>query len=209
MKVEKWVVGKTLAGFNVNTYIITSGNKALIIDPGDEAEKIIQVVKNKDLTVEGVILTHGHIDHIKDTKIVSDCFQCSVSIGEWDVPFVKDDNLNLSGILGIPFQKFEIKLKLKENDKIRLNKESLSVLHTPGHTPGGISLKGDQFVITGDTLFKNGYGRYDMPGGDSDKLFESIRKKLLVLPDDFHVYPGHGDDTMIKNEKEFYRLPGA
>lgn len=199
MKISKIPIGINAT----NCYIISFDNKkAIIIDPGDEGEKICRYTKNEGLIPQGIILTHGHFDHIGAAGFLREEFNIPVSIHKLDAKYLIDPSKNLS-----LYFKDEIKIKpadniLEENNKIF----NFELIHTPGHTPGGISLynEKEKILFTGDTIFKNSYGRTDFPEGNEKTLFDSI-KKLLNLSDDIVVYPGHGEKTSIGEFRVFFQ----
>jgi hydroxyacylglutathione hydrolase len=187
----------------VNCYILASaeGLPAIIIDPGDQERKISKILDKHKLRPKFIINTHGHYDHIG----CDDKFGAPVYIHRSDLALLKDPQLNLSGVFGFGFSvKSEIKI-LEDNQNIELQGLILKVLHIPGHTPGGVALlmikPAEKIVFTGDTLFCHGIGRSDLEGGDESLLIQSIKEKLLTLPDDTVIYPGHGPSSIIGEEK--------
>ena len=187
-----------------NCYLVSdsSTRDALIIDPGDDADAIVQAVHADDLVVRGIVNTHGHADHIAANGALKQEFGCPIMIHELDAPYLTDADLNLSSFIGQsgPLSPPADRL-LREGDVVMLGDRRFSVIHTPGHTPGGICLIVDDVLFSGDTLFARSIGRSDFPGGAHRTLIESIRTKLLVLPDDTTVYPGHGPSTTIAIER--------
>lgn len=168
-----------------------------IIDPGGDCDRIKKVIDKGGLKPKAVINTHGHGDHIG----ANEEFGIPVWIHRLDAGFLTDPSKNLSGAIG-----FFLKLKpasrlLEEGDILEIGKHALEVIHTPGHTPGSISLKGDGVVFTGDTLFCEGIGRTDLAYGSEKDIRRSIKEKLFTLDDDYVVYPGHGQSSTIGNEK--------
>lgn len=192
-----------LGPMQVNCYILASGSNSssIIIDPGDDAEKIKMVLDKHKLNPAFIINTHGHYDHIG----ADDKFNLPVYIQSKDLGLLKDPKLNLSGLFFMPYS-VNSKIKtLEDNAVIELETLQLKVIHTPGHTPGSISLlmkkpKGN-ILFTGDTLFYQGIGRTDFSGGDEALLIKSIKEKLFPLSDDTVIYPGHGPSSTIGNEK--------
>ena len=187
----------------VNCYILACapGGRAIIIDPGDEAFKIKAVLAKHRLKPAMVINTHGHYDHIGS----DDEFGVVVYAHKEDLAMLMDARKNLSANFSLDYQvKAEIKT-LEDKEIIKLDCLELEVLHLPGHTPGGIGLlmKKPQtdIVFTGDTLFYQGVGRWDLPGGSQRLLEKAIKEKLFLLPADTQVYPGHGPSTTIGQEQ--------
>jgi hydroxyacylglutathione hydrolase len=188
----------------VNCYILAVGDsaEAIIIDPGDQKDKISKVLVRHRLKPIAIINTHGHIDHIG----CDDEFAVPIYAHEKDAALLKDSRLNLSGFLSAPFSvKSEIG-QLRNGQKLKLAGIELEVIHTPGHTPGGICLlvkaEGRDILFSGDTLFHGSVGRADFEGADEATLLKSIREKLLILTDETVVYPGHGPTTTIGYEKK-------
>lgn len=194
MLIETVAVG----AYQANCYILAEkdNSDAIIIDPGEEYNKIKKVIDNHKLTPKIIINTHGHIDHIAaDAK-----FGLPVYIHEDDVDFLIDSKKNMSAFLNMPKAiKVEIKT-LKDKDKIKLGNIVLEVIHTPGHTPGGICLKMGNILFTGDTLFYAGVGRTDFPYASQRIMVESLRK-LFKLPKNTKIFPGHGPSSTIGKEK--------
>jgi len=200
MTVKKLIVGPMEA----NCYILADEKtkRAIIIDPGDEAEKIIRKVNAEELEVIYIVNTHAHIDHIGANDIIREETGAHLLIHSSDAPFLEDPEMNLS-IMIDKKRKFSSPAKmLEEGDQIQVDGISLSVLHTPGHTPGSICLHAKDKLFTGDTLFAGSVGRTDLPGGNLLDLENSIKEKLLVFSDEVIVYPGHGPQTTIGKEKQ-------
>ncbi|MDP2927366.1 MAG: MBL fold metallo-hydrolase [Candidatus Omnitrophota bacterium] len=187
----------------VNCYILACAQEglAIIIDPGDEVLKIKAVLDKHRLKPAMVINTHGHYDHIGS----DDEFGVAVYVHKKDLPMLVDARKNLSTSFSSAHKvNSEIKT-LEDKEIIKLDCLELEVIHLPGHTPGGIGLlmKKPQtdIIFTGDTLFYQGVGRSDLPGGSQQLLEEAIRERLFLLPADTKVYPGHGAATTIAREK--------
>lgn len=200
------IIEKILVGiFKVNCYILASGpeQKAIIIDPGDEENKIRKVLDKHKLKPALVINTHGHIDHIG----CDDKFGVTIYIHRDDLNLLSDAQMNLSSVLVFSYTvKSKMIKPLDDKDFIRLDDIELEVIHTPGHTQGGICLlmrkPANNVLFSGDTLFLESVGRADFPGADGNQLIESIRSRLLVLSDDTVVYPGHGPSSTIGRERK-------
>ena len=200
MTVKKLIVGPMEA----NCYILADEKtkRAIIIDPGDEAEKILRKVNAEELEVIYIVNTHAHIDHIGANDMIREETGACLLIHSADAPFLEDPEMNLS-IMIDKKRKFSSPTKmLEEGDQIRVDGISLRVLHTPGHTPGSICLHVKDKLFTGDTLFAGSVGRTDLPGGNLLDLENSIKEKLLVFSDEVIVYPGHGPQTTIGKEKQ-------
>lgn len=182
-----------------NCYIITHipTKDACLIDPGGEPERIKDFIKNKRLNLKFIINTHGHGDHI----LGNGYFGVPIYIHRLEKDFLTNPVLNLSGMFGMFLKTPKASRLLEDGDKVYLNDLEFEILHTPGHTPGGISVKLNGVIFTGDTLFAGSVGRTDLPRGDEKTLLGSIRKKLFALDDDTVVYPGHGGESTIGKEK--------
>jgi len=187
-----------------NCYVLaeSAGSGAVIIDPGSEYKKIQKVLNKHNLSPAFVINTHGHVDHIgSDAE-----FKVPVYIHKLDAPMLKDPELNFSSFFGAPFsvgQDAKI-LTVDDGDYLELGKIRLRVIHTPGHSPGGISLYLEdgsrKILFTGDSLFAGSIGRTDLAGLRDADLVKSIKGKLLVFPSETIVYPGHGPGSTIGDE---------
>jgi len=192
-----------LGSLEVNCYILAldQGRKAVIIDPGAEEEKIKRSLDKHNLQPGLVVNTHGHYDHIG----CDDKFGVDVCIHKDDAASLKNPDLNLSSFLMSEYRVNTRIRRLEDSQEISLDGIVLKVIHTPGHTPGGICLlmkkpKGN-IIFSGDTLFYGGIGRTDFSGASEELLISSIKNKLLVLPDKTLVYPGHGPSSTIGEEK--------
>jgi len=194
-------VNRIIVGdMGVNCYIVGNEESVFIIDPGDEAEYIINEVGNKK--IEFILLTHGHIDHIMALNKIKEMINTKVYISELDKDFLFDSKKNLSYFLGYNYvYKYDVEV-LKDSDTIEFKNTKIQVISTPGHTPGGLCFYINNMLFSGDTLFRQSIGRTDFPGGDYATLIKSIREKLLKLPPDTIVYPGHMEETTIGFEKD-------
>lgn len=203
MKIDYLILG----GYQTNCYVLRNDDSAkdcLIIDPGLEAGELIEFLDEQKLIPVAVVLTHGHIDHIAGVAALRSRFpETKVYIHNLDAEMLTEPNINLSAMSGLAFVTDPEDMSLKERDVIDLAGVKLLVLHTPGHTPGGISLysKEASIVFVGDTLFADSIGRTDFPGGSMSQLLNSVREKLFTLPEETQVYPGHGPATTIGAEK--------
>ena len=191
--------------FEVNCYILAAsqGAEALIIDPGADEDKIRQALNKYKLKPAMVINTHGHFDHIG----CDDKFGVPVYIHKDDLSMLKNPALNFSLFAsGVPHSVKTLTRNLADGEKISLEGLELEVMHTPGHSRGGICLllkkPRNDIVFSGDTLFCGGIGRTDFPGASEKTLIKSIKEKLLVLPDETEVYPGHGPASTIGRERK-------
>lgn len=187
--------------FASNCYIIgsESSKEGMIIDPGADAGKILDSVRDLGLDIKIILITHGHIDHVTALKEVKDATGAETLIHTDDAQALQDGRQAM--LFGVSYPVSPPDRLLKDGDSVDVGDLHFTVLHTPGHSPGGICLAGEGVVFSGDTLFNFGIGRYDFPGSSGTQLMESIRTKLMTLPDDTAVYPGHGPDTTIGTER--------
>lgn len=193
-----------VGALGTNCYIVscTRTKEALIIDPGGNTSDIVAYVRANNLTVKAIVDTHGHGDHIASNDDLRDALGAKLYIHEKDQAMLASAEQNLSLYIGVPLELRPADECLKEGDKLSIGDIEFTVLETPGHTPGGISLYTDEgAVFSGDTLFYLSVGRTDFPGGSMRQLNNSITEKLFTLPDDTTVYPGHGPATNIGTEK--------
>jgi hydroxyacylglutathione hydrolase len=187
--------------FASNCYIVgsESSKEGMIIDPGADAGKILAGVRDLGLDIKTILITHGHIDHVSALKEVKEATGAETLIHADDARALQDGRQAM--MLGASYPVSPPDRLLKDGDSVDVGELHFTVLHTPGHSPGGICLAGEGVVFSGDTLFNFGIGRYDFPGSSGTQLMESIRTKLMTLPDDTAVYPGHGPDTTIGTER--------
>ncbi len=188
--------------YSENTYIINEKKSCFIIDPGAELNKIKDIIDEFEYEVEGILLTHGHFDHIYTLNEVFNEYQCPVYIYKDERDFLFDPNLNLSSTTykHITFKNKPFIKLLEDNDAIPLGRESITVIHTPGHTRGGVCYRYKRYIFTGDTLFKGTIGRFDLPTSNKADLFRSLEKIIKGTKSNTVVYPGHGSFTTISNE---------
>ena len=203
MQIDCLVLGE----YQTNCYILRESKQAsdcLLIDAGLEPEQLVEFLQAHKLNPVGLILTHGHIDHVGGIAILRKKFpNIKVYIHKLDEAMLTNTVSNLSALIDRPFTAGCADFCVEQGDVIEVAGIRLQVLHTPGHTPGGICLysKESHIVFTDDTLFTQSIGRTDFPGGNMAELIKSIKEKLLVLPDNTVVYPGHGPATTIGQEK--------
>jgi len=194
----------TVGIFQENCYLYAcpQTHEAVIIDPGDEAERILKAISKLNLTPKYILNTHGHIDHIRAIDAVSAVYPVPLAIHPDDVSMYTDEHVARRYGLSAPLVHRKPDILLKDGDRISFGTLTLEVLHTPGHTPGGVCFVSRPYcVFSGDTLFYQGIGRTDFEGGNYEQLITSIREKLYALEDDLTVFPGHGPRTTIKEEK--------
>lgn len=187
--------------FDSVSYLVGDKGKALLIDAGVKCDRVLSLAKELNLTIEKVILTHGHIDHIVEIDDIVKRTNANVYIHVDDEMSLVDARYNVSAYTG-EAKTFTCKCEpLKDGGEIHLENLKFKVIHTPGHTPGSICIQVDNTLFSGDTLFNSGYGRVDLPNGSFEDIYSSIVDKLFSLPDDMIVYPGHGSSTTIEIER--------
>ena len=189
--------------FDENCYVVSDDTgEGVVIDPGGMAKEILAYIREKKLSIQAVLDTHGHCDHIGANDAIRDETGAPLYIHKADAPMLSDIRLNLSAFMGFKALSRPAEHLLSEGDKISFGQSELEVIHTPGHTVGGVCFVGDGVVFTGDTLFAGSIGRSDFPGGSEVELIGNIKKKLLALPDEMKVYSGHGPSSEIGWERQ-------
>lgn len=203
MEIHTFVLG----GFEVSAYLVIDGAEAAIIDAPEGAERIIAFCESRGLVPRTLINTHGHADHIFANAALKEKWpDLSIAIGKGDAPMLTSPMKNLSALLGAWIKSPKADRVLADGDRVEIGTLKLEVLATPGHTPGGISLfapagpDGKPIAFTGDALFAAGIGRTDFPGASHETLLTSIRQRLLTLPPETVIYPGHGPTSTIGEE---------
>ncbi len=191
----------------VNSYIVWDSDtgEGILVDPGDEGKKLINIIKKNTINIRSIIITHGHFDHIKDADYVSTAIKAPVLLHRAELPFI-EHVAEQSIMFGFPPVKPpHIDSYLEEGDHINIGAFSFDVHHTPGHSPGSIILhsRSEGIAIVGDLIFYESVGRTDLPGGDYETLLMSIRNRILSLPDDTRILSGHGEETTVGHEKVY------
>ncbi|MBS1256970.1 MAG: Hydroxyacylglutathione hydrolase GloC [Candidatus Scalindua arabica] len=200
MIIKNVVVGP----LDVNCYILgcEDTKMAAIIDPGDNADEIIQAIDNEGLRPEFIINTHAHFDHIGGVKTIQEHFKIEFLLHKGDSFLVENASEQATAFGLSPIPKPDINKFVNDGDKISLGDKIINVIHTPGHSPGGVCYHIDNSVFVGDTMFASSIGRTDLPGGSYETLINSIKERLFPLGDSTIVYPGHGPSTTIESERE-------
>jgi len=187
--------------FGSNCYIIGDNGEGVLIDSGVDGAEILKAVEKAGLKIKYIIITHAHIDHICSLDEIRDKLGADVVVHESDATALADPRLNVSYLAGHTRAFRNADIRVKDGDVLYAGGMEFEIIHTPGHTPGGICIKTGNMIFTGDTLFKMSVGRTDLGRGSMADLLDSIRNRLLVLPDQTEVYPGHGESSTIKDEK--------
>ena len=195
------LISRTVGLLSANCHILRTDDEVVVIDPGGNAEVIYPLIGQRKLKY--VINTHGHYDHIAANNDLKARFDTKLLIGEHDSDMLLDPELNLSAMVDRPYISMAPDVLLKNGDRIPFVGKYLEVILTPGHTKGSICLLLDNRLFSGDTLFFHSVGRTDLPTGSFSDLERSIRSRLYTLPDDTKVYTGHGEDTVIGEEKKY------
>lgn len=190
----------TLGPLQTNAYLITeeTGARGIVIDPGMNPKRLIERIR--DLTIEAIVLTHAHFDHMGGVDEVRKAAGCPVYLHDLEADWLTDAGKNGSlrwSEVTAPLVTEPAEYALAEGQKLELIGHTFNVLHTPGHSPGSVSLVCGEHVISGDVLFRMSVGRTDLPGGRERDLYDSIRNKLYKLDPGCRVYPGHGPQTTI------------
>jgi glyoxylase-like metal-dependent hydrolase (beta-lactamase superfamily II) len=206
LKVHQMSVGP----LQVNCFIVSCNKtkEAVVIDPGEEGARILHMVERQGLKVCKVVNTHGHFDHIGANQEVIDATGAELMIHKDDLPILQNAR-NHAQVYGLSVSPSPDPDKLvHQGDRFQVGDLSFKVLHTPGHSPGGICLLSEGHLFVGDVLFSGSIGRTDLPGGDFDSLVEGVREQLFSLPDETVVHPGHGPDTTIGRERQMNPFVG-
>jgi len=181
-----------------------NSREAIVVDPGDDVEEIARLLARHGLRAIAIVITHAHIDHIGGAHQLKELTGAPVYLNENDLPIYEQLETQAAWLGLAPPARVRIDHGLAEGERLRLGGSSFEVLHTPGHTPGSVCLwiPAANKLVAGDTLFRDSIGRTDLPGGDPEGILRSIRDKLLVLPEETFVIPGHGPTTTLGRERE-------
>ena len=202
LRVEQYVVGEVMT----NCYFAVNEDtmEVLVIDPGDGAKYLAEKIREKNLIPKAVLLTHGHFDHAGAAGELAEEFKIPVYAEEHEKETLHDPGVNLSGMIG-KRETYHADEFVKDGDIISLAGFTITVMFTPGHTKGGCCFyfEDEQALFSGDTLFHDSVGRTDFPGGSASVLLKSIQDKLMPLPGQVNVYPGHNDTTTIGWERQY------
>jgi len=202
MLIKRLVVGQLQA----NCYIVVdeATSSAAVIDPGDDAPAISRILAESGASLGMILLTHGHPDHSFAAGRLQEEFpDASALMHASDVDELSGEGLDIAGLFYDirEHRPFRPTGYVKDGDHLEIGRMNLAVIHTPGHTPGGVCYLAEGAIFTGDTIFASGIGRTDLPGGSYEQLLASIRDRILTLPDETVIYPGHGQETTVGIER--------
>lgn len=196
----------TIKDIVTNCYIIMDNNEAMVVDPGGEPEKIIDMFDSLKVVPKYILLTHCHADHIGGVQTIKNKYNSKVLISRIDSDGINDPIRNLAPFVGTKLDDIEVDSRVDDEDLIHVGNLEFKIITTPGHTSGGICVycKSENLIFSGDTLFAGAIGRTDLPTSSYNDIINSIKNKLFILPDETMVYPGHGRPTTIGEEKINY-----
>lgn len=202
LKIDTWV------GDSTNCYIIQDEEtkETMVIDPAGDVDKIVEMLDILQAKLKYIYITHCHGDHIGGVKELKERYGGQIITERKSAENLLNSDINLTSYIGMGGLTVEADARIDEGDLLHLGELEFKVLHTPGHTSGSSCLycEDEKLLFSGDTLFRGTWGRTDTPTGNFDDIINSITKKLMILPDETIVYPGHGKSTMIREEKPIY-----
>jgi hydroxyacylglutathione hydrolase len=190
---------------NCSVFGDEQSREAMVVDPGDDIGRVLEILRKHGLTVKAIVITHAHIDHIGGAQKLKQATSAPVYMNLNDTELQKMLDVQAAWLGMPPVEPVEIDVPTKDGDRLVVGTTEFHVLDTPGHTQGSISLwiPSEGKLVAGDTLFRDSIGRTDLPGGDGRQILRSIHEKLMTLPEETVVFPGHGEKTTIGREKRF------
>jgi len=186
---------------NATLVMDLESKETIFFDPGDEIGKILNVAKKEKMNITRLIATHCHIDHIAGSNEAMNRLNLKLEISPLGVPLLGNVG-SIAASFGYNISKIEHGAFLNEGDNVNIGKTTFDILHCPGHSPDSLCFYTKGILIGGDVIFKGSVGRTDLPGGNPRQLMESIKEKILPLPDETKIYPGHGPETILEEEKK-------
>lgn len=203
------IISLSVTGFESNCFIVHNGAEAFVVDPSTSEQKILRALEKNGLTLKGILLTHGHFDHIWRAQELREATGAPLYVHELDAEMLTDSSKNaFATFTGGNFVIKEADVLLREGNEIPIGDEKILILHTPGHTKGSVCYDTGDSLITGDTIFAEGFGRYDLYGGSLDSLKESLsRLSKMAESESRWIYCGHGDSSTLRtatNNLKFY-----
>ena len=193
----------TVGPFGMNAYLLWCDQTlaGILVDPGDEIDLILQTAETLNLKLEKIVITHAHLDHVLHAKFAQERLSIPLFMHREDEPLLQKMQYQAEMFGLKALDPPHVHGYLSEGDEVRFGQVAMKVLHAPGHSPGSIILYGENIAVVGDVLFLGSIGRTDLPGGSYETLMRSIRQKLLTLPDQMRILPGHGEETTIGFER--------
>lgn len=192
-----------LGHIGANCYLLSSDNSAIVIDPGKYSKQAEDFLLENSSKKRIILLTHAHFDHIGGADLLRKNTDTKIAIGEFDAPALKDGAVNLSDAFHAHVAPFDADILLKDGEMLKIGDTEVTVIHTPGHTVGGVCFYINGELFSGDTLFYESIGRTDFPGGSFGELNNTIMKLYTGFDDETIIYPGHGETTTIGHEKKY------
>ena len=198
------IISLSVTGFESNCFIVHNGAEAFVIDPSTSEQKILWALEKNGLTLKGILLTHGHFDHIWRAQELREATGAPLYVHELDAEMLTDSSKNaFATFTGGNFVIKEADVLLREGNEISIGDEKILILHTPGHTKGSVCYDTGDSLITGDTIFAEGFGRYDLYGGNLENLKKSLSQLCkLAESENRWIYPGHGDTSTLRAATE-------
>ncbi|MFH1366467.1 MAG: MBL fold metallo-hydrolase [Patescibacteria group bacterium] len=200
LNIKKFIAGP----IETNTYIVYDDKKkGFIIDPGFPCQELLDFIKKEKLKIEFILITHGHFDHVCFVSDLQEKTGAQIAMSENDIKMMEQSHAWSGKQMGYEYKYFAPDLLLEDGDIIKAGKIQMRVIATPGHSRGGLCfyMEDEKILFSGDTIFAGAVGRTDLPFSSEEEIWKSIKEKLFVLPDEVKVFPGHGKETTIRQER--------